>query len=154
MSEGTVSNLAIAGTRPRAGSDLLYVWKRLSQQGKLQKIFVERLAIFGMLTQSCDGLRDLLANGEHIYTITYTTSRQLGFFRDHDELFWNATGNGWAFLIEHASATVRLLGVAGQFELEPIAIAHKVNHAAKGLASQHRERTKCQGTTLVVPQRH
>ena len=51
---------------------------------------------------------DLLANGGHIYTITYTTSRQLGFFPDHDELFWNATGNGWAFLIERASATVRL----------------------------------------------
>ncbi|MFZ0967043.1 MAG: DUF2207 domain-containing protein [Candidatus Acidiferrales bacterium] len=51
---------------------------------------------------------DLLPNGEHIYTITYTTSRQLGFFADHDELFWNATGNGWAFLIERASATVHL----------------------------------------------
>jgi hypothetical protein len=51
---------------------------------------------------------DLLANGTHVYTITYTTSRQLGFFRDHDELFWNVTGNGWAFLIERASATVRL----------------------------------------------
>lgn len=43
MSEATVSNSAIAGVRPRTGSDLLYVWKRLAQQGKLQKIFVERL---------------------------------------------------------------------------------------------------------------
>jgi len=46
--------------------------------------------------------------GEHTYTVTYTTDRQLGFFRDHDELFWNVTGNGWIFPIEHASATVRL----------------------------------------------
>src|SRR6202050_3385554 len=51
---------------------------------------------------------DLLVNGRHVYTITYTTSRQLGFFHDHDELFWNVTGNGWGFLIERASATVRL----------------------------------------------
>lgn len=46
--------------------------------------------------------------GEHTYSITYATSRQLGFFRDHDELFWNVTGNGWAFSIARASATVRL----------------------------------------------
>jgi hypothetical protein len=46
--------------------------------------------------------------GEHTYTITYTTDRQLGFFADHDELFWNVTGNGWIFPIERASATVHL----------------------------------------------
>jgi Predicted membrane protein (DUF2207) C-terminal domain/Predicted membrane protein (DUF2207) N-terminal domain len=49
-----------------------------------------------------------LPPGEHTYTITYTTDSQLGFYRDHDELFWNVTGNGWVFPIEQASATVRL----------------------------------------------
>lgn len=48
--------------------------------------------------------------GEHTYTITYTTDRQLGFFSDHDELFWNVTGNGWIFPIEHASAAVHMPG--------------------------------------------
>jgi uncharacterized membrane protein YgcG len=46
--------------------------------------------------------------GRHVYTITYTTNRQLGFFKDHDELFWNVTGLGWGFPIKHASATVHL----------------------------------------------
>jgi hypothetical protein len=46
--------------------------------------------------------------GEQTYTISYNTNRQLGFFKDHDELFWNVTGNGWGFAIERASATVRL----------------------------------------------
>jgi uncharacterized membrane protein YgcG len=46
--------------------------------------------------------------GRHVYTITYTTNRQLGFFKDHDELFWNVTGLGWAFPIRQASATVHL----------------------------------------------
>jgi len=50
----------------------------------------------------------LLPRGQHVYTITYTTNRQLGFHKDHDELFWNVTGNGWQFSIGHASATVRL----------------------------------------------
>ena len=46
--------------------------------------------------------------GQHVYTIAYTTNRQLGFFSDHDELFWNVTGLGWGFPIQHASATVHL----------------------------------------------
>jgi uncharacterized membrane protein YgcG len=46
--------------------------------------------------------------GEHTYTITYRTDRQLGFYKDRDEFYWNVTGNGWAFPIEHASATVHL----------------------------------------------
>jgi len=49
-----------------------------------------------------------LPPGPYTYTITYQTARQLGFFADHDELYWNVTGNGWAFPIEHAAASVRL----------------------------------------------
>jgi hypothetical protein len=49
-----------------------------------------------------------LKPGEHTYTLTYTTDRQLGFFADHDELYWNVTGNGWNFRIDAASATVEL----------------------------------------------
>jgi len=46
--------------------------------------------------------------GRHTYTISYITTRQLGFFKDHDELFWNVTGLGWGFVIRRASATVHL----------------------------------------------
>jgi len=49
-----------------------------------------------------------LDEGEYTYTLSYRTDRQLGFFDDHDELYWNVTGNGWSFPIESASATVRL----------------------------------------------
>ncbi len=45
---------------------------------------------------------------EYEYALTYRTNRQLGFFADHDELFWNVTGNGWDFAIDAASATVTL----------------------------------------------
>jgi hypothetical protein len=50
----------------------------------------------------------LVSPGRHVYAITYTTNRQLGFYKDHDELFWNVTGNGWDFPIDAASATVHL----------------------------------------------
>ncbi|HET7108789.1 MAG TPA: DUF2207 domain-containing protein [Candidatus Acidoferrum sp.] len=50
----------------------------------------------------------LVSPGRHVYAITYSTNRQLGFYKDHDELFWNVTGNGWEFPIDAASATVHL----------------------------------------------
>ncbi|HEX5689443.1 MAG TPA: DUF2207 domain-containing protein, partial [Roseiflexaceae bacterium] len=39
---------------------------------------------------------------EHTFTLRYRTTRQLGFFADHDELYWNAIGTGWAFPIDSA----------------------------------------------------
>jgi uncharacterized membrane protein YgcG len=56
----------------------------------------------------------IVTPGEHDYVISYKTSRQLGFFADHDELYWNATGNGWDFPIDHASAAVSLPGPVDQ----------------------------------------
>jgi uncharacterized membrane protein YgcG len=52
----------------------------------------------------------LLSPGEYTYVLRYRTTRQLGFFADHDELYWNVTGNGWDFPIDAASATVALPG--------------------------------------------
>jgi len=53
----------------------------------------------------------LLRPGTYTYTIVYVTRRQLGFFRDFDELYWNVTGHGWNFVIEHAEAMVELPSV-------------------------------------------
>lgn len=49
-----------------------------------------------------------LSHGKHTYVITYTTNRQLGFFKDHDELYWNVTGNGWRLPIDKVEARVQL----------------------------------------------
>jgi uncharacterized membrane protein YgcG len=49
-----------------------------------------------------------LDHGVHTYTFRYRVNRMLGFFEEHDELYWNVTGNRWAFPIDKASATVRL----------------------------------------------
>jgi uncharacterized membrane protein YgcG len=45
---------------------------------------------------------------EYSYTLRYRTTRQLGFFDGHDELYWNAIGTGWAFPIERGEVLVRL----------------------------------------------
>lgn len=49
-----------------------------------------------------------VSNGPHRYVFTYLTNRQLGFFSDHDELYWNVTSTGWIFPIDRATATVVL----------------------------------------------
>jgi hypothetical protein len=38
--------------------------------------------------------------------IFYTVSNAVRFFPDHDEFYWNVTGNDWPVPIDHASATV------------------------------------------------
>jgi uncharacterized membrane protein YgcG len=50
----------------------------------------------------------LVSVGEHQYVIRYRTTRQIGRFNDYDELYWNATGNGWIFPIDVAEARIRL----------------------------------------------
>jgi len=45
---------------------------------------------------------------DYTYSLRYRTTRQLGFFKDHDELYWNAIGTGWDFAIESGSVDVRL----------------------------------------------
>jgi uncharacterized membrane protein YgcG len=49
-----------------------------------------------------------LEPGEYTYSFDYHTNRQLGFFADHDELYWNVTGNGWDFPIDAAGAEIAL----------------------------------------------
>lgn len=46
--------------------------------------------------------------GQYRYTLRYRTTRQLGFFASHDELYWNAIGTGWDFAIARGEVEVRL----------------------------------------------
>lgn len=50
----------------------------------------------------------VLQPGVYTYRFKYRTDRQVGFFADHDELYFNVTGHGWAFPIDHAKAVLDL----------------------------------------------
>jgi len=55
------------------------------------------------------GNDDLLPTpAQFTYTLRYRTTRQIGFFDSHDELYWNAIGTGWDFPVESGSVEVRL----------------------------------------------
>jgi len=50
---------------------------------------------------------DHTVTGRQTYVITYQVKGALNAFSDHDELYWNATGNEWPAPISRATATVR-----------------------------------------------
>ncbi|RJF80740.1 DUF2207 domain-containing protein [Oleomonas cavernae] len=55
------------------------------------------------------GDKDVFLNpGRYTYEITYRSARQMRFFAEYDELYWNVTGNFWSFPIERASVAVTL----------------------------------------------
>jgi uncharacterized membrane protein YgcG len=55
------------------------------------------------------GEKEVFLNpGVYTYTIRYRVDRELGFFKDFDELYWNVTGNGWTFAIDRAEAIIEL----------------------------------------------
>jgi len=60
----------------------------------------------------------MVDSGIHEYQLRYRTNRQLGFFKDHDELYWNVTGNGWMFPIDHAGARIQLPAAVDSADLQ------------------------------------
>lgn len=50
----------------------------------------------------------ILPIGIYTYTIRYRSTRQIHYDKDFDELYWNATGNGWTFPIDEAEARITL----------------------------------------------
>ncbi len=59
-----------------------------------------------------------LDEGIYEYQIRYKTDRQIGYFDDFDEIYWNVTGLGWIFPIAEATATVRLPESIPQSQLQ------------------------------------
>lgn len=78
----------------------------VSRDGKPETFEVEN--IDGGKRIRIGGADVLLAPGIHEYKIVYRMDRAARMFADHDEFYWNATGNYWAFPILDASALVTL----------------------------------------------
>ena len=91
------------GNRVVVGFEVLGV----ERDGRPEPWFTERIGNGVRInTGGDDFLPDLPAN--YRFTLRYRTTRQLGFFDEHDELYWNAIGTGWVFPIEAATVVARL----------------------------------------------
>ena len=94
--------IAANGTRVRIGLTV----EGIQRDGAVEPYALEALSNgVRMRIGSADTLLD---QGRHVYAITYRTTRQLGFFPEFDELYWNVTGNGWTFPIDRARARITL----------------------------------------------
>ncbi|ATE64792.1 DUF2207 domain-containing protein [Rhizorhabdus dicambivorans] len=92
------------GQRTRVSFDLVSV----SRDGKPEPYALEDLSN-GVRIRIGDA-DTLLPPGEHVYAIRYRTRRQIVYLADKDEVYWNATGTGWAFPIDMAEARITLPG--------------------------------------------
>jgi hypothetical protein len=94
--------------RDRFGNRVEVVFELLGveRDGRAEPNFTERVANGVRVNTGNDNF--LPTPGEFTFTIHYRTTRQLGFFSDHDELYWNVTGLGWSFPIDEVSARVSL----------------------------------------------
>lgn len=90
------------GNRVRVSLDVLSV----ERNGQPEPWFTESVANGVRINTGDDSFLNVPA--QHTFTIRYRTTRQLGFFEAHDELYWNAIGTGWVFPIERGSVVVRL----------------------------------------------
>jgi uncharacterized membrane protein YgcG len=90
------------GNQVQVGFDLLEV----RRDGRSEPHFTERVSNGIRINTGDDSF--LRVPADHVYTLRYRTTRQLGFFDQHDELYWNAIGTGWAFPIDNARVEVRL----------------------------------------------
>ncbi|HEU4812982.1 MAG TPA: DUF2207 domain-containing protein [Xanthomonadaceae bacterium] len=76
----------------------------------------------------------------HAFILRYRTNRQVGFFDDHDELYFSAIGTDWVFPIERGSVVVRLP--------EPVPVSEL---AAEGYTGRYGSDGRAYVATLPAP---
>lgn len=85
--------LKVISVTDSAGSKIT---SKISREGNIIKIRI--------------GDADKYISGSQTYEIFYKVENAILFFEDHDELYWNVTGNFWEAEIKNTSATVSLAG--------------------------------------------
>ncbi|GLQ10742.1 membrane protein [Devosia yakushimensis] len=94
--------LSPSGSKIRSGLDV----QAVTRDGQPEPFRTERMGNFVRVWIGDSS--SFISRGRHSYTITYTMTRMARSFADHDELYWNATGNYWIFPIVNSTARVTL----------------------------------------------
>ena len=110
------------GNEQRHGIFRTIPYTTLNKDGKKYKMTFENFSVvdeFGVpytFTQSDEsgkialkvGDPDSTITGQHVYEIRYRVSGALTYFSDHDELYWNVTGNEWEVPIANVQSSIQL----------------------------------------------
>lgn len=94
--------LSPSGSKIRSGLDV----QAVTRDGQPEPFRTERMGNFVRVWIGDSS--SFISRGRHSYAITYTMTRMARSFADHDELYWNATGNYWIFPIVNSTARVIL----------------------------------------------
>lgn len=89
--EGPELSIVVNGVRDETGHVYQYT---TSYQGSVLRIKI--------------GDPDKLITGVRTYFIEYGVQNAIRSFDDHDELYWNVTGNQWPVAIQHTQATIEI----------------------------------------------
>jgi uncharacterized membrane protein YgcG len=85
------------------------------------------------------GDADRTVEGRVVYVIRYRVRDALGRFPEHDEIYWNATGNEWNASIERSSATVRLPGRIAAEDIEAAGYTGRFGSDERAVEISHPE---------------
>lgn len=110
------------GDTPRHGIFRFIPYIRINKDAKKYEMTISNVSVLDgnnralNFTQSQEsgnlniiiGDPDSAITGVHQYTISYKISGAITYFSDHDELYWNITGNKWQVPILRAQARVFL----------------------------------------------
>jgi hypothetical protein len=99
----------------RGGPDYRIALEVLSVEDELGGALPYRLLRNGPYRRIRIGDPDRKVTGRHHYRIRYRARLAMLHFDDHDEVYWNVTGDGWEVPIDAATATVRIAGSGARF---------------------------------------
>ena len=101
-----------------------------------------------------------LITGLHTYIISYKVSGALTYYSDHDELYWNITGNEWTVPIAKATASINLpeniessnvkLACYAGFKGDDLTLCDKNYNLGQAKVSTQENLSLGQGLTIVV----
>jgi len=104
------------------------------------------------------GDANIFVTGKKTYVIDYTVTNVIRPFEDHDELYWNVTGNGWPVEIKHAQAELTVPGTETAVNIDcftgPVGSTDKNCLAGDNLGGVEANTTKAlesgEGLTVVL----
>ena len=95
---------------------------------------------------------DKLVSGQILYIINYKINRAINYFDDHDELYWNATGNEWQVPIEKSSAKVILPNPIEKMQAQAACFAGDFGSQAPCLGIDYEYQTDNQVNAVIFTQ--
>ena len=96
---------------------------------------------------------NVYVTGENIYIITYEVGGALNYFDEHDELYWNATGNEWAVNIYNASIKISLPQNIKSEDIKLTCYTGKIGSREKNCKSEILSETETyfESTKMLLP---